>query len=141
MDVVDAYDKKNDIAMIGSGQNDLEDMAAAVAKKQGRYISAEDHPEAGYYYRSDHFNFAKAGVPALDCGGGVDVVGKGKAYGSKQWHDDYNTNRYHRPADEYNSSWTFAGGIQDMQMLFSRVERSWLANQPSRNGKKVLNLK
>jgi Zn-dependent M28 family amino/carboxypeptidase len=117
MDGINPNEKTNDIAMIGSGQNDLEDMAAAVAKKQGRYISAEDHPEAGYYYRSDHFNFAKAGVPALDCGGGIDVVGKGKAYG-KQLNDDYTNNHYHRPADTYNPSWTFAGGLQDMQLYY-----------------------
>jgi Zn-dependent M28 family amino/carboxypeptidase len=117
MDGINPNEKTNDIAMIGSGQNDLEDMAAAVAKKQGRYISAEDHPEAGYYYRSDHFNFAKAGVPALDCGGGIDVVDKGKEYG-KQLNDDYTNNHYHRPADTYNPAWTFAGGLQDMQLYY-----------------------
>ena len=117
MDVVDAYDKKKDIVITGAGQNELEDYVAEVAKQQGRYIAPEAHPEAGHYFRSDHFCFARVGVPALDCKGGIDVDGKGKEYG-KQLEDDYVANRYHQPADEYDSSWTFAGGIQDMQMLF-----------------------
>jgi Zn-dependent M28 family amino/carboxypeptidase len=117
MDVVDAFDKTNDIVITGAGQNELEDYVAEAAKQQGRYLAPEAHPEAGHYFRSDHFCFAKVGVPALDCKSGIDVVGKGKEYG-KKLEDDYNTNHYHRPADEYDSSWTFDGGIQDLQMLF-----------------------
>ena len=117
MDVVDAYDKKKDIVIAGSGQNDLEDYVAEVAAQQSRYLAPEAHPEAGHYFRSDHFCFARVGVPAISCGGGIDVVGKGKEYG-KKLEDDYTANRYHGTADEYDSSWTFAGGIQDMQMLF-----------------------
>jgi Zn-dependent M28 family amino/carboxypeptidase len=117
MDGIDPNEKTNDIIVVGSGQNDLEDMIAAAAKQQGRYVAPEAHPEAGSYYRSDHFNFAKAGVPALDCENGIDVVGKGKDYGRKL-DEDYVDNHYHRPADTYDSSWTFAGGLQDMQLFF-----------------------
>ena len=117
MDGINALDKTNDMMVIGEGQNNLEDYLADILKKQNRYISLNAHPEAGYYYRSDHFNFAKAGVPALDCGGGIDVVGKGKEYG-KKLDDDYTANRYHRPADEFDPKWTFDGGLQDMQALF-----------------------
>ncbi len=117
MDGINALDKTNDMVIIGEGQNNLEDYLADILKKQNRYISLNTHPEAGYYYRSDHFNFAKAGVPALDCGGGIDVVGKGKEYG-KKLDDDYTANRYHRPADEFDPKWTFDGGLQDMQALF-----------------------
>lgn len=126
MDVVDAYDKKKDIVIAGQGQNELEDYVEAEAKQQGRYLAPEAHPEAGHYFRSDHFSFAKVGVPAISSGGGVDVVGKGKAYGEKL-EDDYNANRYHQPADEFNSAWTFDGGLQDMQMLFSIGDK--LANE------------
>ncbi|MEO8711367.1 MAG: M28 family metallopeptidase [Parafilimonas sp.] len=128
MDVVDAFDKTKDIVITGAGQNDLEDYVAEVAKKEGRYLAPEAHPEAGGYFRSDHFSFAKVGVPALDCRSGIDVEGKGKEYG-KKLEDDYTANHYHRPADEYDSSWTFAGGLEDMQMLFLIGKK--LANETS----------
>lgn len=126
MDGVNPHEKTNDIIIAGAGQNNLEDYIADVARQQNRYLAPESHPEAGYYFRSDHFCFARVGVPALSCGGGIDVVGKGKAYGQKL-EDDYTANRYHQPADEYDSAWTFDGGLQDMQMLFSVGEK--LANQ------------
>jgi len=128
MDVVDAYDRKKDIVVTGEGQNDLEDYVAEVAKQQDRYLAPEAHPEAGHYFRSDHFCFARVGVPALDCKGGIDVVGKGKEYG-KKLEDDYVQNHYHQPSDEYDSSWTFDGGIEDIQMLFLVGKK--LANETS----------
>jgi Zn-dependent M28 family amino/carboxypeptidase len=117
MDGVNPLEKTNDIVITGAGQNDLENDVAEVAKQQGRYIAAESHPEAGSYFRSDHFCFAKVGVPALNCENGIDVVGKGKEYGKKE-EDDYTAHRYHRPSDEYDSTWTFSGGIEDLQLLF-----------------------
>lgn len=126
MDGINAFEKTNDITITGAGQNDLEDYVTEFGKAQGRYIAPEAHPEAGHYYRSDHFSFAKVGVPALDCSGGIDVVGKGKEYG-KKLEDDYTANRYHRPADEFDPRWTFEGGLQDMQLLFSVGKK--LANE------------
>jgi Zn-dependent M28 family amino/carboxypeptidase len=122
MDVINANGKTKDIVITGMGQNDLEDYVADEAKTQGRYLSPEEHPEAGHYFRSDHFSLAKYGVPALDARGGDDIEGKGKAYG-KLLEDDYNNNHYHRPSDEYNPAWTFEGGIQDMEMLFHIGQR------------------
>ncbi len=117
MDGINAFGKTNDIMIVGQGQNEVEDYVAAVAKTQGRYISKEEHLEAGHYYRSDHFNFAKVGVPALDCSGGTDFIGQEKGYGEKL-RDDYVTNHYHKPADEFDANWTFDGGIMDIEMLF-----------------------
>jgi Zn-dependent M28 family amino/carboxypeptidase len=117
MDGVDPFEKTKDIIITGAGQNDLEDYVTAVAKEQDRYLAPEAHPEAGHYFRSDHFCFARVGVPALDCKGGIDVVGKGKEYG-KKLEDDYVAHHYHQPSDEFDPSWTFEGGIQDLQMLF-----------------------
>lgn len=117
MDGVNPFEKTNDFGIAGQGQNDLEDYAIEAAKKQNRYLAPETHSEAGYYFRSDHFNFAKMGIPALFNRFGIDVVGKGKEYGLKI-DNDYTANRYHQPADEYDSTWTFEGGIQDLQMLF-----------------------
>ncbi|HEY4154241.1 MAG TPA: M28 family metallopeptidase, partial [Puia sp.] len=117
MDVMNADGKTKDIVISGMGQNDLEDYVGAVAKAQGRYLAPESHPEAGHYFRSDHFSFAKMGVPALSVGSGIDNAEKGKAYGRKL-EEDYTMNHYHQPSDEYDSSWTFEGGLQDMDLLF-----------------------
>jgi Zn-dependent M28 family amino/carboxypeptidase len=117
MDGINAFGKTKDIMIIGQGQNEIEDYVTDIAKTQGRCISKEEHLEAGHYYRSDHFNFAKVGVPALDCSGGTDFIGKEKDYG-KKLSEDYTANRYHKPADEFDASWTFDGGIMDIQMLF-----------------------
>ena len=126
MDGINPMEKTKDVIITGAGQNDLEDYVADVAKSQDRYLAPEAHPEAGHYYRSDHFSLAKVGVPALDCSGGIDVVGKGKEYGKKM-EDDYTANRYHRPADQFDGKWTFDGGMQDMQILFSVGKK--LANE------------
>lgn len=134
MDVVNVNGKTKDIVISGLGQNELEDYVNTEAKKQGRYIAPDDHPEAGHYFRSDHFSFAKRGVPSLSAGGGIDDSEKGKVFGRKL-EEDYTANRYHQPSDEYDSSWTFAGGLQDMDLLY-RVgkklasESSWPAWKP-----------
>ena len=96
IDGLNPFGKTKDIVVIGAGQSDLEDyLKEAVAKDSG-YISYETHPEAGYYYRSDHFNFAKAGIPSLFTETGIDVVGKDTAYG-KKLQNDFTSKHYHRP--------------------------------------------
>jgi len=122
MDGINAYDKTKDVVITGQGQSELEDYLIKEAQAQGRYLAPESRPEAGHYFRSDHFNFAKAGVPALDASGGIDVVGKGKDYG-KKLQDDYTANHYHRPSDEFDPTWTFEGGLQDIQLLFNVGKR------------------
>ena len=128
IDVMNAYGKTKDIAISGAGQSELEDYLRKEAEKQGRYISPESHPEAGHYFRSDHFNFARAGVPALTTNSGIDVVEKGKVYGQQRL-DEYNEKYYHRPADEYDSArWNLDGAMQDLQLLFL-VGRDLAMNQ------------
>ncbi len=123
MDGLNAFEKTKDVVIVGHGQSELEDYLQEAAQKAGRYMATESHPEAGYYYRSDHFNFAKAGVPALYIKSGIDVEGKGKEYGQKQ-QDYYTKNLYHRPSDEYNpSAWTMAAGIEDLKLLFQVGKR------------------
>lgn len=122
MDVISPHEKTNDVVITGAGQSELEDIVAQEAKAQGRYIAPEPNPEAGGYFRSDHFNFAKAGVPALDAASGIDVVGKGKEYG-KKLEEEYTDKHYHRPSDEYDPSWTFEGGLQHVQLLFQVGKR------------------
>ena len=131
MDVISPNEKTNDIVITGYGQNELENDVEEIGKTQGRYIAPESKPEAGHYFRSDHFSLAKVGVPALDVKGGIDIVGKGKEYGQQE-EQDYVTNHYHARSDEYNPNWTFEGGIQDMELLFLigkklAFETSWPA--------------
>ena len=123
MDVLNPFGKTADIIVVGRGQSDLEDYLQEAATKAGRHISYETHPEAGYYYRSDHFNFAKVGIPALYTERGIDVIGKGREYG-EQLDKEYNDQRYHRPADNYDAAtWTMEGAIDDLQLLFQVGKR------------------
>jgi Zn-dependent M28 family amino/carboxypeptidase len=118
IDELNRFDKTKDIVVVGKGQSELEDYLKQEAEKMGRYIAFETHPEAGSYYRSDHFNFAKVGIPAIFLTNGIDVVGKGKEYG-KQLEDEYNENHYHRPSDSFDAAtWTMAGGIDDLKLMF-----------------------
>ncbi|MBI1343476.1 MAG: M28 family peptidase [Terrimonas sp.] len=122
MDGLNWYGKTSDIIVVGEGQNDLEDYLKDFAAKEHRSISFEAHPEAGSYFRSDHFNFAKKGVPALYTGSGINVIGKEKGYGKKK-DDEYNAKHYHRPSDEFNDSWILDGAIDDLQLLFKVGKR------------------
>jgi len=116
-DGLNRYGKTKDIVIVGRGQSDLEDYLINAAKKMNRVVSFELHPEAGSYFRSDHFNFAKKGVPALYISPGVDIEGMGAAYGT-QLKDKYTAENYHRPSDQLIPSWTFTGAIDDLKLLF-----------------------
>jgi Zn-dependent M28 family amino/carboxypeptidase len=122
MDGLNWYGKTKDIIVVGKGQNELEDYLREEATKVNRTISFEAHPEAGSYYRSDHFNFAKVGVPALYTSSGIEVIGKEEGFG-KKLEDEYTTNNYHAPSDEYNASWVLDGAIEDLQLLFQVGKR------------------
>ena len=122
MDGLNWYGKTKDVIIVGQGQSELEDYLREEAAKVNRIITPEVHPEAGYYYRSDHFNFAKAGIPALYISNGIDVIGKESGYGKKM-NDIYTEKNYHRPSDEYDAAtWKLDGAIDDLQLLF-RVGR------------------
>ncbi|MFN3665782.1 MAG: M28 family metallopeptidase [Sediminibacterium sp.] len=118
MDGLNRFEATRDIVIVGEGQSDLEDYLKEAVEKTGGYISYDSHPEAGYYYRSDHFNFAKVGIPALYVSTGVDVINKGKAFGQKL-EDDYTEKNYHQPSDSYDpTTWTMNGAINDLKWLF-----------------------
>lgn len=117
-----------DIIVVGRGQNDLEDFLKQEADAAGRVVAYENQPEAGYYYRSDHFNFARAGVPALYTKRGVDVVGKGRAAGEAM-ETEYRDKHYHRPSDEYiQGQWDLTGAINDLKLLFAVGRRLAYSN-------------
>lgn len=118
MDGLNYYGTTRDIIVVGQGQNDLEDYLKEEAAKTGRVIAYEPHPEAGFYYRSDHFNFAKVGVPALYTESGTQVIGKDENYGKKKG-EEYTEKNYHRPSDEYDpNTWVLDGAIEDLKLFF-----------------------
>ena len=118
MDGVNPYGKMKDVSVIGVGQSEMEDLLDEELKKLGRYAAPEPNPVVGYYFRSDHFNFAKIGIPALYIGTGIDHVEKGKEFG-KQLQEEYVAQYYHKPADEYDPTrWNLDGAVDDVQLLY-----------------------
>ena len=106
----------NNFTISGNARLDLLDMLIAEGKKQGRYYSPDPHPEAGHFYRSDHFSFAKVGVPAISFGEGNDLVNGGIARG-EALNKEYIDKHYHQPSDEWSPAWDFTGMAQDDQLL------------------------
>ncbi|MFO0000544.1 MAG: M28 family peptidase [bacterium] len=91
-------------------------MLGAAARTQGRTLRADAEPEKGYFYRSDHFEFAKQGVPALNTDAGVEYIGKPADY-AKKTRDDYTTKDYHGVGDEVRNDWDLSGALEDLQLL------------------------
>ncbi len=122
MDGLNPFSKTKDMVVIGQGQSDLEDYLKTEVEKAGGYISYDSRPEAGSYFRSDHFNFAKKGIPSLYANGGIDVIGKGKEEGLKR-QNNYVAHHYHQPSDNYDPAWTMEGAISDLKLLFNVGKR------------------
>jgi Zn-dependent M28 family amino/carboxypeptidase len=118
MDGLNVHGRTKDLTLIGLGASDLDDYAKAAAGEQGRVIRPDAEPEKGFYYRSDHFNFAKQGVPALDPDEGVDFVGKPADYGRKV-REDYTEHRYHKPSDVVLPDWDLSGAGEDLKVFFA----------------------
>ncbi len=118
MDALDPHGPSRDFTIAGSAKLGLLDNLIADAKTHGMTYSADPKPEAGGFFRSDHFSFAKRGVPAISFGSGNDWIDGGVAAG-KAADDDYTANRYHQPADEWQASWPFTGMARDLQLLYT----------------------
>ena len=118
IDGVNQWGITKDLTVVGMGASDLDDYLKAAADEQGRVLRPDPEPEKGFYYRSDHFNFAKQGVPALDPDSGIDFVGKGPAYG-KTKRDEYTEKDYHAPSDEIKPDWDLSGAVQDAELLLA----------------------
>ena len=111
------YGKTKDLIVVGKGNSELDLVLEYAAAQDGKYLIPDAEPEKGFYYRSDHFAFAKQGVPALYVDGGLDVVGKGKDYGHKK-KDEYTNIDYHAVSDEIKEDWDFSGMVEDARILF-----------------------
>ncbi|NVK55948.1 MAG: M28 family peptidase [Alteromonadaceae bacterium] len=116
MDAMNVLGKTKDIAVIGMGKSDLEQELTIAAQRQGRVVTQEDRPEAGYYYRSDHFSFAKAGVPALYAKGGSEPFDEATANYRKRTKVIV-TGCYHQVCDKFREDWDLSGIVQDTQLL------------------------
>ena len=121
MDGLNIFGPTRDVVVVGGGKSELEAFLARAVKDQGRVIVPEATPEKGSFYRSDHFSFAKLGVPMLYADSGEDMIDGGIAAG-RAAAEDYTTNRYHKPQDEYDPNWNWAGAVQDLQ-LYYRIGR------------------
>jgi Zn-dependent M28 family amino/carboxypeptidase len=117
MDGLNQWGRTKDLTIVGLGNSTLDDTTAGVLKAEGRSITADPEPEKGFFYRSDHFEFAKQGVPALDTDSGVDYIGKPADYG-KQKRDYYTEHDYHKPSDEVKPDWDLSGAADDLRTLF-----------------------
>ena len=116
IDGMNVWGPTNDLTIVGYGASTLDDDLTAVLAEQGRTAIPDPEPEKGFYYRSDHFPFARAGVPALYIDYGVDFAGRPEGFGL-QVREDYTANRYHQPSDEFDPSWDFSGAAQDLEAL------------------------
>jgi Zn-dependent M28 family amino/carboxypeptidase len=121
MDAFSLAGPAKNLTVIGKGKSELDAFLAAAAKTEGRTPAAEPTPEKGFYYRSDHFSFAKLGVPMVYFEGGDDLITGGKE-AAKAAAEDYEKNRYHSPKDEYEDNWDWSGVMADLR-LYYRVGR------------------
>jgi Zn-dependent M28 family amino/carboxypeptidase len=125
MDGINQWGRTSDLEVIGLGNSTLDDIVLQLATTEQRTVRPDAEPEKGYYYRSDHFEFAKVGVPALYTGSGMNYIGKDASYGEIK-RGEYLVNDYHKPSDQVKPDWDLAGAVDDTKLLF-RV--GWMVSQ------------
>ncbi|MDO9367427.1 MAG: M28 family metallopeptidase [Sphingopyxis sp.] len=118
MDALNAIGPAKDIVVVGRGKSELDAYVAKLAQMEKRVIKDEPTPEKGFYYRSDHFSFAKLGVPMFNFGSGDDLVEGGVDAGKKA-AEDYEKNRYHAPGDEYEAITNWGGMMSDLRLYYA----------------------
>jgi Zn-dependent M28 family amino/carboxypeptidase len=116
IDGVNQWGRTSDVTVIGLGNSTLDDVLRDALAAEKRTISPDPEPEKGFFYRSDHFEFAKQGVPALYMDSGVEYIGKPPGY-SQQKRDEYTNDDYHKPSDEIKPDWDLAGAVEDGRLL------------------------
>jgi Zn-dependent M28 family amino/carboxypeptidase len=116
MDGIEIMGRTRDVIVVGKGQSTLEDILADQVQGQGRVLVPELQPEKGSYYRSDHFEFAKVGVPALYQHSGEDYLGRPAGWG-RQKSDEYVAQHYHKVSDDIKPEWDLGGAVQEIQLL------------------------
>jgi Zn-dependent M28 family amino/carboxypeptidase len=128
IDSLNLYGRTRDIVLLGAERSTLGQLAEELAMQYERVVGPDPEPGRGYFFRSDHFPLAKAGIPALSIGEPVDYIGKDPSY-SKQLRDAYNEKDYHQPSDEFKTDWDYSGAVDDMRFL---AELGWrIATRPA----------
>ncbi len=122
MDVINLWGRTTDMVSVGKGNTTLDDVFEDVAKASGKTVHPEVETEKGMFYRSDHFEFAKKGVPALNAKGGNLYIGKPADYGLVK-NAEYTKDDYHKPSDEVKSGWDLSGAVEDARMLLEVGDR------------------
>jgi Zn-dependent M28 family amino/carboxypeptidase len=117
IDGVNQWGRTSDIVIVGYGNSELDDVLTRAAQTQTRTIVPDPDMDKGYFYRSDHFEFAKQGVPALYTSSGTSFIGKPPGYG-KQKDEEYIANDYHKPSDEIKPDWDLSGAVEDLRLMF-----------------------
>ena len=118
MDGLNQWGPTRDFTVVGLGNSTLDDVLQKAAAEKKRVLRPDPEPEKGFYYRSDHFNFAKVGVPALDPNDGIDFIGKPAGWGQKK-RDQYTEHDYHKPSDEIKPDWDLSGAAEDLRLLMT----------------------
>ena len=118
IDGLNVYGRTKDMVIVGYGASELDDYVRDAAGEQGRVIRADAEPEKGFFYRSDHFPFAKVGVPALDPEEGTDYIGKPPDF-ARRVRDEWTEHDYHKPSDTVKADWDLNGGREDLKALFA----------------------
>jgi Zn-dependent M28 family amino/carboxypeptidase len=111
------WGRTKDFSIVGLGNSTLDDVTAAIVKEQGRVLTGDTAPEQGFYYRSDHFEFARKGVPSIETTPGIDYVGKPADFGTRM-RAEYIAHDYHQPSDVIKPGWNLTGAVEDLDVLF-----------------------
>jgi Zn-dependent M28 family amino/carboxypeptidase len=118
VDALNVWGRTKDLTIVGLGNSDLDTYAREAAAEQDRVLEPDSEPEKGFYYRSDHFNFAKVGVPALNPDPGVDFLDKPAGFGAEK-REEWTSRDYHQPSDEVKEWWDLGGLAEDGRLLFA----------------------
>lgn len=122
VDSVNRYGKTSDVSFLGFGKSSLDELVVEAARAQGRAVRGDAYPEKGGFYRSDQYNFAKAGVPAVYLRGGPTFVGRPAGWGAER-QKEYESHDYHQPSDHYDDAWDLSGAVQDAELLWAVSRR------------------
>ncbi len=117
MDVLNQWGRTRDLTIVGMGQSGLDAVAAEVAARLGRTLAPDPEPEKGFYYRSDHFSFARVGIPAFYADPGVEYLDRPAGYGLEK-RTEYTVNDYHKVSDEVKPDWDLSGAVEDLTFLY-----------------------
>ena len=117
MDVLNQWGRTSDLTVVGMGQSQLDDVAGEIAGRLGRVLNPDPEPEKGFYYRSDHFSFARVGIPAFYADPGVDYLDKPPGYGIEK-REEYTANDYHAVSDEVKPDWDLSGALDDLTFMY-----------------------